>query len=462
MSKRDAKGDLLQRFEKSILSAIEFLRDKLRTESQVPRKPKLLLAFSGGCDSTLLVTLCHRLSKKIPLDLCALYVHHGLSKNADQWGEFCKAICGQFDIPFSMRRVRVDKTKGGVEAGARQARYDAIFALGKEIEADAVLTAHHRDDQLETFLIQWIRGTGIEGLIGMPRVKTTEPIPVVRPFLDFTRAQIEEAAKALQLQWIEDESNEDTAYLRNAIRHKILPELDKIRPGWKSAAARSIDNLAEDARIIEEAVREELQAVSQAGAIDQEKFNTLSLSLRHQVLRAFLQEKGFSTLQKSRLNELIRQIEFSSQVSSLIYSEGIKELRLCKGKLFTRIKPEETEAQEVELSWRGEKELNIPEFKGTLIFTTAKKGIPATELQKGPLILSKRKGGECLKLTERRPSKPLKQLFQQAQIPDFERERLPLLWLGGKLIFVAGLGMDVRSLSTSEGQECYRLMWMFD
>lgn len=462
MSKRDAKGNLLQRFEKSILSAIEFLRDKLQTESQVPRKPKLLLAFSGGCDSTLLVTLCHRLSKKIPLDLCALYVHHGLSKNADQWGEFCKAICGQFDIPFSMRHVRVDKTKGGVEAGARQARYDAIFALGKEIEADAVLTAHHRDDQLETFLIQWIRGTGIEGLIGMPRVKTSEPIPVVRPFLDFTRVQIEEAAKALQLQWIEDESNEDTAYLRNAIRHKILPELDKIRPGWKSAAARSIDNLAEDAKIIEEAVREDLQAVSQAGAIDQEKFNTLSLSLRHQVLRAFLQEKGFSTLQKSRLNELIRQIEFSSQVSSLIYSEGIKELRLCKGKLFTRIKPEETEAQEVELSWRGEMELNIPEFKGTLIFSTANKGIPATELQKGPLILSKRKGGECLKLTERRPSKPLKQLFQQAQIPDFERERLPLLWLGGKLIFVAGLGMDVRSLSTSEGQECYRLMWMFD
>ncbi len=460
MCPMDAKEDLLLRFERSILSTIDFLRNDPEGEKQVTRRPKLIIAFSGGCDSTLLVSLCHRIAKKIPLDLFALYVHHGLSKNADHWGEFCENICINFGIPFYLRRVHVDKKNGGVEAGARQVRYEAIFKLAREINADAVLTAHHRDDQLETFLIQWIRGTGIEGLIGMPKVKTSEPIPVVRPFLDFTRAQIEELAGALHLQWIEDESNADTTYLRNAIRHNILPELDKIRPGWKAAAARSIDNLSESVEILDRVVRADLEEVCEKETIDQNLFNKLGIAERHQVLRLFLQEKGFSTLQKSRLNELVRQIEFISQVSSLIYFEGKKELRLYKGKIQVRIKPSETDNREFELWWIGEKEIKVPEFNGTVVFIQSNKGIPESSLKTNPLTLTKRKGGEHLKLSEKRPPKPLKQLFQQANIPDFERGMLPLVWQKGKLIFVAGLGMDVRTFKTSETEQCYQLNWV--
>lgn len=456
----DAKEDLLSRFEKSILSAIDFLKDVPEGKGRLTQRPKLILAFSGGCDSTLLVSLCHLLAKKNPLDLCAFYVHHGLSKNADHWGAFCEEICRNYGIPFFLKRVHVDKSKGGIEAGARQARYEAIFKLAKEINADAVLTAHHRDDQLETFLIQWVRGTGIEGLVGMPRVKTSGPIPVVRPFLDFTRAQIEELAEAMQLQWIEDESNADTTYLRNAIRHKILPELDKIRPGWKAAAARSIDNLSESVEILDRVVRADLKEVCEKETIDQNLFNKLGMAERHQVLRLFLQEKGFSTLQKSRLNELIRQIEFTSQASSLIYFEGKKELRLYKGKILVRIKPSETDNREIELRWSEEKEIRVPGFYGTLVFMQSNQGIPKSELKNSPLFITKRRGGEHLKLSEKRPPKPLKQLFQQANIPDFEREMLPLVWQKGKLIFVAGLGMDVRSFKASETEQCYQLKWV--
>lgn len=464
MCSMDAKEKLLSRFEEAILSAIVFLRNESEIEDSVPSKPKLLLAFSGGCDSTLLVALCHQLAKKIPLTLNALYVHHGLSKNADYWGEFCEQTCRNFGIPFFLKRVHVDRSKGGVEAGARQARYEAIFQLAREVEADAVLTAHHRDDQLETFLIQWVRGTGIEGLIGMPRVKTSGPIPVIRPFLDFTRTEIEELAVSMQLHWIEDESNADTTYLRNAIRHKILPELDKIRPGWKAAAARSIDNLTEDAQILERVVKTELQKVTENGDINQELFNQLEIAERHRILRTFLQNKGFSTLQKSRLNELVRQIESATSVSSLIYSQGKKELRIYKGKVLVRevqeLSPEEAD-QEVELRWNEEKAIKVPKFNGTLLFVASNKGIPVSELKKSPLFLSKRRGGQHLKLSEKRPAKPLKQLFQQANIPDFEREKFPLVWRNGKLIFVAGLGMDVRSLQTADSEPCYRLEWIF-
>lgn len=395
------------------------------------------------------------------MDLNALYVHHGLSKNADYWGEFCEQICRNFGIQFFLKRVHVDRSNGGVEAGARQARYEAIFQLAQEIEADAVLTAHHRDDQLETFLIQWVRGTGIEGLIGMPRVKTSGPIPVVRPFLDFTRTEIEELAVSMQLHWIEDESNADTSYLRNAIRHKILPELDRIRPGWKAAAARSIDNLAEDAQILEQAVRKELQKVTEDGDINQNLFNQLTIAQRHRVLRAFLQENGFSTLQKSRLNELIRQIECATSVSSPIYSEEKKELRIYKGKVLVRDITSENAVQEVKLQWNEEKAIKVPEFNGTLLFIASNRGIPESDLKNSPFFLTKRRGGEHLKLSEKRPSKPLKQLFQQANIPAFEREKYPLVWRNGKLIFVAGLGMDVRSLQTSDSEPCYRLEWLF-
>jgi tRNA(Ile)-lysidine synthase len=228
-----------------------------------PHQPAgiITIALSGGIDSMVMLHACHLIqqassgknaSKSAPaLDFDAIHVHHGLSPNADKWADFCHAECDKRDIPLTIIRVAVDRnnTDGqGVEGAARAARYRAFAEHGSSL----ILAAQHQDDQAETVLHQLLRGTGLNGLAGMGSARM---LPggqtLLRPLLQTSRTEIEAYAAEHRINHIHDESNDDTAYTRNFIRHDVMPLLLQRFPHARESLARAASHAAEAAYLNE-------------------------------------------------------------------------------------------------------------------------------------------------------------------------------------------------------------------
>ena len=222
----------------SLLTAIEISLRRLDAPGR-----RVCVGLSGGMDSVVLLELLARLSATLSLQLSAMHVHHGLSPNADRWAAFCESLCEARSIPLRVARIQVDRSQpGGVEAVARDARYTAFNA----IEADFIALAQHADDQAETVMHQILRGTGLKGMAGMGETRhLREGLTLIRPLLGISRAGIEAYARENRLDWIEDESNADTAYTRNFIRHALTPKLAERFPHYRESLARAGRHAAE-------------------------------------------------------------------------------------------------------------------------------------------------------------------------------------------------------------------------
>ena len=287
----------------------------------------VVVAFSGGLDSSVLLYAASQLKGKSYGEITAVHVHHGLSKHANEWAEFCAERARKYGVNFVLRKVTVPSGGAGFEAEARQLRYAVLEEEAKKAGADAILTAHHLDDQLETFLIQWMRGAGPAGLAAMPPLLRKDGCTIMRPLLGFQRAELERFAEIRGIKWIEDESNEDTKYLRNAIRHNIIPELEKIRPGFKAAAARSVELIAEAAETLRDVAEDDFKQASENEGkwLSIEDFLALPAGRRARVLRLWLDRVGFKPLPRVRLLEIIRQIkETTKQSVCLLFSDGLE------------------------------------------------------------------------------------------------------------------------------------------
>ncbi|HEX7157177.1 MAG TPA: tRNA lysidine(34) synthetase TilS, partial [Burkholderiaceae bacterium] len=237
---------------------------KGRRSSAAPRDRPLLVALSGGRDSTALLDLACRLrDQRAPGfgDVRAVHVHHGLQAAADAWAGHCEQLCQAFDVPLTIERVAVERGHSrGLEAAAREARYHALARAAQACEARVVLTAHHLDDRVETFLLQWLRGAGPAGLAGVAAERTLEGtrVRLVRPLLAVPRAEIDRYVERRRLAYVDDPSNADTHLARNALRLRVVPELEQLRAGFRKSAARSIDLVGEAAEAIQELARGDL------------------------------------------------------------------------------------------------------------------------------------------------------------------------------------------------------------
>lgn len=215
-----------------------------------PADTPFLVCLSGGVDS---VVLLHLLAQtKQPLR--AIHVHHGLSPNADAWAVFCQQLCAELKVPLKISRVQV--ARQNVEANAREARYQAILHHLQPNEV--AVTAHHLDDQAETFLLALKRGSGIKGLAGMQAVKKWQNVVFFRPLLAFAKADLLAYAKQHQLRWIEDESNQDTHFDRNFLRQQILPMLNQRWAGFSQQVAKTAQLCAEQQTLLDELLADEL------------------------------------------------------------------------------------------------------------------------------------------------------------------------------------------------------------
>jgi tRNA(Ile)-lysidine synthase len=433
-----------------------FIRPRRRA-----RPGPLVVGFSGGRDSTVLLhALCalREVRGAGARDLLAVHVHHGLQREADAWVEHCRAVCEAWNVPFELRRVSVARAGRGIEAAAREARYAALGEAAQAHRARRVLTAHHRDDRIETFLIQWLRGAGPDGLAAMPAVRpfADGSLQLVRPLLDVSRSQIAAYADEAALRYVEDPSNADPALLRNALRQRVMPALDALRPGYAAAAGRSIDLLADASQALRTLAADDLAACTAGvagGALRLDRLAFLAPPRQRLVLRAWLAQAGIEAPSLARLNEVIAQALTARSDARLLVRlsapGGGIEVRRHRGLLVLHAPAADAGAAERQIQWQGEDEISLPEWGGVLRF------IPAGEATRGegfdpdwlralPLALRARGGGERFKPHPTRPSKTLKRLFQDAGIAEFARAALPLVWRGDRLIYVAGLGPDVR------------------
>jgi tRNA(Ile)-lysidine synthase len=420
------------------------------------RRGPLVIAFSGGRDSTaLLHAACVLRSARATgfRELLAVHVDHGLQRASAAWAEHCRAVCAQWDVPLEVVSVDVRRAGRGIEAAARDARYAALAEVAVARRAALVLTAHHRDDRIETFLIQWLRGAGPDGLAAMPAARpfADGALTLVRPLLDIARADIDAYVRQHALPHVEDPSNNDTALLRNAVRTQVLPVLESVRPGFQAPAARSIDLVADASQALRALAADDLAACSAgvaAGALRLDRLAFLAPARQRLVLRTWLAGAGIEPPSRARLQEIADQALNARSDARLLVrlggTDGGVEVRRHRGLLVLHT-PVAADRSGRQIRWQGEDEIALPEWGGALQFrATTGEGFDPDWLRAAPLEIRARGGGERFKPHPTRPSKTLKRLFQDAGIAEFERAALPLVWRADRLIFVAGLGPDAR------------------
>lgn len=420
----------------------------------------MTVGLSGGIDSVVLLDLLARIAARRHFSLQALHVNHQLSPNAHRWAEFCRVLCREHGIPLKVTRVAV-RRGNSLEAAARDARY-AVF---RRQRTGFIALAHNQDDQSETVLLQLLRGGGVKGLAAMPLVRDLAAGPltrtdvlssrgagaaavssirgprIFRPLLGASRSEIERYARRRKLAWVEDESNEDTYFPRNFLRHEVLPLIAQKFPAHDAVLARAAGHFAEAAQLLDELAASDGREWLKAGALQVAGLRTLSPPRAKNLLRYFLACCGVAIPGAERVGEALRQaVTAKNDAEVCIDLEGC-QLRRFAGALHV-VPRASAPGRGFSRAWRGESELVLPELHGVLSMTRRRgTGISRARLEVGPITIRVRSGGERLQPDCRRPRRSLKNLLQENAIVPWQRERMPLLYCGEVLVWVPGIGI---------------------
>jgi tRNA(Ile)-lysidine synthase len=411
----------------------------------MPTCSGLVVGFSGGLDSTVLLHVLHQLSQQADFHwtLRALHINHGMQLNADAWERHCELACKSLSIDLQVENVRADFGQSlpvaDIENAARRVRYEAFE---NQLRAgEALLLAHHLDDQMETFLLRLMRGSGLKGLAGIPITRSLGKSFLYRPLLGFERQQLAAYARAEQLLWLEDESNEDEKFDRNFCRQALLPLLATRWPGYRDSWLKTSALAAEGHELLEELATIDLTTLrtERPSVIQIEPLQLLSNARRRNLLRHWLQKIAVPELGWNRLQQLNNEVlGIKAGSGARLVGDGF-QLRRYKKRLYALKIPPELDPPS-QLQWDTSKleVIELPD-NGTLISkTTAGNGL-ALPLP-GPLQIRYRQGGESCQLPGR-PNKSLKKLLQEQEIEPWLRDRIPLLYLGEELVCVPGVGV---------------------
>ncbi|MFL9946401.1 tRNA lysidine(34) synthetase TilS [Paraburkholderia agricolaris] len=476
--------------------------------SALPADGRIAVAFSGGVDSTVLLDAAVRVAGA---SRCvALHVHHGLSAHADEWLAHCEAFARERGVEFAAQRVEVPRDAGvSVEAAARNARYRALDAMCATRAVHMLWLAQHADDQAETVLLQLLRGAGLAGLAAMaPEYLPAGAAAVrVRPLLHLLRAQLEQYASARALRWIDDESNADTRYARNALRHEVTPALAVHFPGFRDALARTAAHAASAQRLLDELARIDLnEAVRDDGrALSHDALLALDDDRALNLLRYWMRTRGLIAASTARLTDALRQLRevgAAGEGHSLRIDHAGQALRSYRRLIYWEAGDSSEPADETalagraisELAWHGETVWRLPQWRGTFVFVavevnlgadpdTVSDGVdgetggpadpvpndpdtlPVSVLRRALLSARSRVGGERMRTNAAPggPSRTLKNLFQERGIPAWKRD-VPLLYVGGDLLFVPLLGLNRAALpaQVDATEQRIRIIWRDD
>lgn len=409
--------------------------------THLPRGAQVLIAFSGGLDSTVLLHALAATSERQDWRLHCAHVHHGLSPNADRWAAHCAAVAAGLRMPFSMHRVTVDRhSPDGLECAARKARYLALHAQAAVVAADAVLTAHHADDQAETMLHNMVRGAGLLGLAGMPvwQPATSGQPARCRPMLGLSRQALEACALENGLVWIEDESNADCRLARNYLRHTVMPALSGRWPRAAETLAGAARRLAEAQGLLDGLADTDAVALALQGewgtSWSVEGLRALDPARRRNLLRRLLRQAGARSLPaEAWLDEWLRQL-LAAQVDSEcpVSHAGVAGFaHRARFWLLPGVDPLSP------VPWLGA--TVVPWGAGRLQFKQAVgEGLSQAALAGASTQLRVRAPGDRIRRGPGRPRAGVKQIAQECGMPPWLRDRAPILVADGEPVWMPG------------------------
>ncbi len=425
-------------------------------ETYGTRRASVSVGLSGGLDSVVLLHAMTTLASEFELEVSAVHVNHGLQAGASDWVRFCRELCRHLGVPLAVQEVAVVRDSGlGIEAAARAARY-AVFAT---VDADFLALAHHQDDQVETLLLQLLRGAGAKGLSAMPieRELGDGGPRLLRPLLTLTRAELTQFAAANGLRWIEDASNADPAFDRNFLRHRVLPLIEQRFPAYRSTLSRASRNLAEAAELAAILGQRDLEQARIGDGLLLDRLRSWPVARALNALRCLLSASGYAAPRRSVLSEALRQALEARRDAKVRVDFGDCSLRRYRGGLFiVKNVPVPLDWQAV---WTGQNRLVLPAGLGELRFhASTGSGLSADALRGGEVRIAFRSGGECMALADKRPHRELKKHYQEAGVAPWLRERTPLVYCGRRLVFVPGLGAAAE-FQARNGEQSWQIEW---
>jgi tRNA(Ile)-lysidine synthase len=398
---------------------------------------RIFLAYSGGIDSHVLLHLCAQ-EPKLRERLTAVHVHHGLQAQAEDWARHAERVAQEFGVDFLLCRVDAHPRPGeSPEEAARNARYEALKSV--LLPGDVLLVAQHQDDQLETVLLQLLRGGGLLGLAGMPESMPFGRGTLLRPFLHVRKREIDRYASALRLEWVEDPTNDESVYDRNFLRREVIPLLKRRWPACDRTVARAAGHCAEAHAVLAEVAAEAFAEVhdGRGNTLDIERLGAFDLPRRRLIVRHWFGQMGLKMPSQAFLAQLFGNVIGAGGDSDPVLVGQGRQIRRYRNKLYCLRNGQAEDLRPRD--WPKASETLAVGKRMTLTRVVSTSGIPEPVWLRSTVTVKFRSGGEKIALPGRRGRHLLKNLYQEIGIPPWERADLPLLYLDGKLAAVADL-----------------------
>lgn len=396
------------------------------------------VGYSGGMDSHVLLALCHELRRSLPIELHAIHVNHQINPNAQAWAQHCRQVCAEWNVPYYEFNVKINLGAGqSLEDMARTLRYEQIAQCMQA--GDVLLTAHHQEDQAETMLLQLMRGAGLKGLSAMPVEKEFGDGWHVRPLLNIPQSDLIQYAQQQQLNWITDDSNHNTQFKRNFLRHVIFPALTQHWPSAAKTMARSAANCAEAQALLQEFATELHASVlgSRADTVSVSKLLQLTSEKQRLVLRHWIVKSGYMLPDSDKM-QTIQSSVLTAEWDRLPHVVwGTTELRRYRDDLYLMPTLALHDEQAI-YPWDFSRTIALPGIGHLQAEMKQGTGLSKTISE---VSVRFRQGGEMANLGKR-GRHTLKNLFNEWQVLPWERERIPLLFAAEKLIAVVGYCVD--------------------
>lgn len=398
------------------------------------------IGYSGGMDSTVLLHAVASLRTALPdVELGAVHINHGLHPDAARWSQHCTEQAARLGIPCHVVPVTVARVPGAsLEAQARAARYAAFAALVGR--GDCLLTAHHGDDQAETVLLQLLRGAGVHGLAAMPGKSNFGAGVHARPLLGFARSALAHYATDARLRWIDDPANDDPGFDRNYLRHRVMPALRDRWPAVADTLARSARHCAQAAVLIDATAALDLQQVQRDdGALDLAELRRLPFERQRALIRYWLRMRDLPLPPEARVDQILMQMHGAALDRQPRIAWTGAEVRRHRDRLYA-MRPVVSQPQNGarELCWRPDVPLELPGSGMRLVAVPVTgAGLNAARCHGADITVRFRRGGERCRPADGMHTRSLKKLLQEAGVPVWERERLPLIYINGELAAVA-------------------------
>lgn len=447
----------------------------------------MAVGSSGGLDSSVLLHAAQRHATRHGIRLFAFHVHHGLALQADAWQAHVQNQASQLGIAFDARQIAVTSNGAGIEGAARSGRYAALGDMCRAHDVPLLLTAHHQDDQAETVLLQLLRGSGVAGLSGMDSCNTAPSLlgdaalMMARPLLELSRESLEQVAQALAITHVDDPSNDDPRFARNALRHHVMPALEAAFPGFRERFARSARHAQAAQSLLVALAQEDFARCADGEDLQIDHLRRLDDARIDNLLRYWFGRRGMRMPSTAWMQQLRAQLFGAKADAQILVGHPDCEIHRHRNRIVMTPRmamPDPGQAPQA-FRWDGSATMAFPEFGGRLHFEAAEEGIDAAWLQAQPLALQWRGAGFRLKPAPNRPTRSLKYHYQAAGIPAWERARLPLVTAGAtpdaapddaallglglagaalqvsstlpQLLYAAGIGMDCQQFAAGPG-----------